>query len=451
MNTNESNNSLKNFGTFPGKIQNRHLDRSILLRETGSESTIKRILFLIGAIVVAFIVWANFLEIAEVASTTGKITHQGDAVMVQHLMGGRVKKVLVRNGTFVKEGQALILLDPIISKLERESIRGRKYLLSAVKIRLEALLSENEPDFSLIIDPNVAGAQRRLYRNELTTYALEGNVLINQIEQVESEIRLQKKQQVKLKKSVDLIKEELDIRKKLGSKGLNSRVAILQLEKEYNNAFYSLKQVPAAINKLSSRKQEIQNALAGMTAKHMENYARELSEVNNEITTLEKSINIFDSNIDALEVKAPVEGYVHDLRLQGPGRVAQPGDLLLTIIPTRKPLVAKVKIDSKDIGHIKTGQTATMRVATYDSRRYGVLKGKLIRISPSALIPGDQSAPYYEGIIQLEKPYLGETEGRMNVFSGMTLTADIRTGSKLFIDYLLKPIHIATQTSFHER
>ncbi len=436
---------------FPGKIQNRYLDRSILLRETGTDASVKKVVFFSGAILIFFLVWANFLHINETASTTGELLHQGEAVKVQHLFGGRVKEVMVKDGSFVQEGEVLLRLDPAISILELEAIRGKARLLAATKIRLEALLSGIAPDFTSIKDPGLAQAERNLYEHTVKTDALEEEMILNQVEQIAIQIQLQKNTQEKLRKTTALIKEELDIRMKLESKGLNSRVTLLQLEKEYNEALFSLKQSPETLKNYQEKQKELKNTLANKRVRSQQEYAEKLIEASTELMTLEKNMRMFDSAIDALEIKAPVSGYVHDLKIHSIGEVAKSGDILLTLIPTDKPLIAQIKISSKDIGHVKVGQQALIRLTTYDSRRYGVLKGKVTSISPSAFIPEDRTAPYYEGIIHLEENVDVEKRPQMTLFSGMTLTADVKTGSKTLVEYLLKPIYIATQTSFHER
>jgi len=210
------NKSHSSEARFPGKIQNRHLDRSILLRETGSAMGTKQVIFSVLTLLIIFLIWANFLQINETATTEGELFHAGEAVKVQHLVGGRVLEVMVQNGTLVQQGEPLIRLDPVISVFEQESIRDRLLQLRASSIRLNALLAGNDPDLSAIKDQELLLAERTLY---------EQTVKINQIEQ-------QKNSRVKLEKSVELVKEELDIRTKLKSKGLNSRVTLLQLEKE---------------------------------------------------------------------------------------------------------------------------------------------------------------------------------------------------------------------------
>lgn len=436
---------------FPGKIQNRHLDRSILLRETGSGVHTKRVILFVLGILVTFLVWANFLHINETATTEGELFHAGEAVKVQHLVGGRVLEVMVQNGSLVQKGETLIRLDPVISLYELESIRDRVQQLSAAEIRLKALLDGIDPNLSMLQDKELLRAERTLFEQTVKKNRLEQEMLKNQIEQLATEIEQQKNSKVKLAKTVELVKEELDIRTKLKSKGLNSRVTLLQLEKEYNEALYSLKQVPNTLKNLREKQKELQNIIANKTTQAKQQYAKELTETRTELMTLENKVKSFDSTIDALEIKAPASGYVHDLQLHFPGEVAGAGDILLTLIPTDQPLVAKVKISSKDIGHVKVAQQARIRLTTYDSRRYGVLAGKVVSISPSALIPSDQSAPYYEGIVELDPQYQEANRSEITLFSGMTLSADIKTGTKSLIEYLLKPIYTSTQTSFHER
>lgn len=436
---------------FPGKIQNRHLDRSILLRETGSGVHTKRVILFVLGILVTFLVWANFLHINETATTEGELFHAGEAVKVQHLVGGRVLEVMVQNGSLVQKGETLIRLDPVISLYELESIRDRVQQLSAAEIRLKALLDGVDPNLSMLQDKELLRAERTLFEQTVKKNRLEQEMLKNQIEQLATEIEQQKNSKVKLAKTVELVKEELDIRTKLKSKGLNSRVTLLQLEKEYNEALYSLKQVPNTLQNLREKQKELQNIIANKTTQAKQQYAKELTETRTELMTLENKVKSFDSTIDALEIKAPASGYVHDLQLHFPGEVAGAGDILLTLIPTDQPLVAKVKISSKDIGHVKVAQQARIRLTTYDSRRYGVLAGKVVSISPSALIPSDQSAPYYEGIVELDPQYQEANRSEITLFSGMTLSADIKTGTKSLIEYLLKPIYTSTQTSFHER
>lgn len=435
----------------PGKVQNRFLDSSILLRETGSSVMMRSIIILTGILVTGFIIWANFLTIDEMAIASGEIIHQGDAVKVQHLVGGRVTKVFVSNGSFVTSGQTLLRLDPVISQLELESIQGRRDLLRGSKLRLDALIAGKQPDFEQIDNRVIRKTQRQLYESIVKSISLEKKVLGSQLEQVAAEIKLLENSRGRLKKTLALVKEELDIRRRLRTKGLNTKVTILQLEKEYNDALHNYKQIPENLTKQSERRKELSSSLKNIDAKAMERFSRELSEVNSELVAIEKRISVYNSNIKALEIKAPVDGYVHDIRLQSPGEIAKPGDLVLLLIPTEKPLVAKVRISARDIGHIKKGQQATLRLTTYDSRRYGVLKGQIAELSPSVFIPQDSGEPYYEGIINLEKNYIGKHGSRLRLFSGMSLTADIKTGAKTLIEYLLKPIYVSTEASFHER
>jgi HlyD family type I secretion membrane fusion protein len=443
----KNGNSAQN---HPGKPQNRYIDRSILLKEAGSSVVLKKIAMAIALILLVFVVWANYLELDEVAFTTGEMVHEGDEVKLRHMVGGTVTQILVQNSAIVKKGQQLIRLDPDISQLELESIEVEKIVSEAERIRLEALISGETPNFSSVKDPLVRETQAKVYGHIRKALEAEELVIRSQMKQLDNEIVLLRQSQSSLKRTVDLVQEELTIRRKLEKKGLNTRITLLQLEKEHNDAMTRLQQVPTSIAKLVERKAELTTTLANLEAKALNKWMNELAEVNTRLLALEKKISISSSGIEDLDVKAPVDGIVQNINIHSAGEIVQPGEVLLSLIPIERPLVAKVKISSKDIGHVQIGQEAVLRITTYDPRRYGVVKGELTNISPSAFVPENRE-PYYEGIIKLDNNSIEAGGKTFQIFSGMTLTADIKTGTKTLLGYLLKPIHMAKTMAFKER
>ncbi|MBG0790476.1 MAG: HlyD family type I secretion periplasmic adaptor subunit [Desulfovibrionaceae bacterium] len=444
------NNNENTAQQYPGKAQNRHIDRSILLKEAGSSIMLKRIAAAMALILVVFVAWAAYLELDEVAFTTGEMVHEGDEIKLRHMVGGTVTQILVHNSAIVEKGQPLIRLDPDVSRLELESIEGEKMVAEAEKIRLEALINEKTPDFSPVKDPMVRETQAKVYGHIKKALEAEQLVIESQMKQLNNELSLLRQSQASLKRTVDLVQEELTIRRKLESRGLNSRITLLQLEKEYNDALSRLQQVPTNMAKLAERRAELATTLANLRVKASNKWSNELAEVNTRLMALEKKISISSSGIEGLDVKAPVEGIIQDVNVHSAGEIVQPGEVLLSLIPIERPLVAKVRIASKDIGHVQVGQDAVLRITTYDPRRYGVARGKLTSISPSAFVPENRE-PYYEGVIKLDHNYIDSGDKKFQIFSGMTLTADIKTGTKTLLAYLLKPIHLAKTLAFKER
>ena len=122
----------------------------------------------------------------------------------------------------------------------------------------------------------------------------------------------------------------------------------------------------------------------------------------------------------------------------------------MEIVPEDSRLVAVIQISSRDIGHVKVGQPVTLKFATYNYGRYGGLEGSLTEISPTTFL--DRAGnPYYRASVTVDKNYVGSDPKRYPIMSGMTLTADIKTGSKTVLEYLLKPIYASAASALRER
>lgn len=132
------------------------------------------------------------------------------------------------------------------------------------------------------------------------------------------------------------------------------------------------------------------------------------------------------------------------------GGVIAPGQRLMEIVPLDNELIAEVKVMPLDIGHIGTGDPVNVKITSYDSSRYGSIDGTVTGLSATTFSEA-QGAPYYKGQIKLSKNYVGDVEGKNKILPGMIVNADIITGEKSILAYLLKPIHLSMQSAFAER
>jgi RND family efflux transporter MFP subunit len=149
-------------------------------------------------------------------------------------------------------------------------------------------------------------------------------------------------------------------------------------------------------------------------------------------------------------IKAPAAGFVHGLRTHTVGGVIAPGQLIMEIVPKEQQLVAQVRIHPRDIGHIKSGQQATLKFDTYDYSRYGGMEAELSEISPNTF-SDEKNGLYFQGTIILSKTHISSQTGFLPITTGMTLTADIRTGEKTVMEYLLRPVFTSVQAALRER
>ena len=178
---------------------------------------------------------------------------------------------------------------------------------------------------------------------------------------------------------------------------------------------------------------------------------KEVGTIRAELAEVEESLQRLKAKVDRLEVRSPSAGLVQDLRPQTIGQVMQPGALLMQIVPINTPLEAEVRISPRDIGHVRVGQDVNLRVSSYDYTRFGHASGTLKRVSATSLVDPQSNQLYYRGWVTVTKPYVGNTPGQNILQAGMSLEADIITGEKTLLTYMVKPVTDALSRSFHER
>jgi len=151
-----------------------------------------------------------------------------------------------------------------------------------------------------------------------------------------------------------------------------------------------------------------------------------------------------------LEIKSPSYGFVKVLNIKTIGGVVESGQVLAEIVPLEGNLIIETQIQPKDIGHVKTGQHVNVKISSYDFSRYGAIDGVLEYISATTFV-NDDGTRYYMGRVSISQNHVGSDDRKNLIVPGMTVQADIVTGSKSILAYLLKPIHTSVTTAFTER
>ena len=435
------------------RSHSRFLARSILLEESGSPVMVRFAVAFAALILVLFIVWSSFMRLDEIAATQGEIVPRGELVKIQHLLGGRVTLLPVVEGEFVKKGQPLLELDPQSSRLKLDELVLSQASLSASQVRLQALVDKKEPDFSVLgdVDKTIIEDQKLLYRENVLTVTSGRDVIRSQFDQAVAQLSELDREQTGLVQQSDIAEREMKLRKNLVDQGLNSQINYLGLERNLADMRGRLSQMAPQREQYAARVSELKSRLLEYDARVREQFFRELAATNADLLRLQKTISEYSTSLDYLSLRSPVDGYIHNIHLNGPGEIAEPGATLMEIVPVDRELMATVRISSRDIGHVRQGQPVMVRLTTYNSRRYGGVEGVLADVSPSAFLSEDRSGSYYKGQVKLSRSFVGRDPDRKPILPGMTLTADIKTGSKTLMEYLLKPIYSSSQHAFRER
>ncbi len=439
-------------GVKRGDRQTRYLAQSVILEEAGSSGLIRVAIITVCAIILFFVIWASITNVDEIAVTSGEIVPTGRVQTIQHLEGGIISKILVKDGTIVNENQILMTLSPAAAYAELTQQRVRLMTLDLQAERLRAMGEGREPDFSFS-DPQyqtLIDDQMRIHRSSLAAAINRRSVLSDQISQRESELSIFREEEETLLRNLQILEEEFAMREELYAKGLSSKIVYLDVQKKLNDAIGDLAKLTSERKKTAESLREAHNRLLEIDTDLREIALGEMGDLMAETASLRESISRTEDRVDRLDIRSPVYGIVKGLEANTIGGIVPPGGVLMNIVPLNEELIIETRIIPRDVGHVKSGQPVTIKVTTYDFARYGGIDGTLDEVSATTFLD-EEGNPYYRGLIKLDKTYVGIDETQNLVLPGMTVQADIKTGKKTLLEYLLKPVVSSVNESFRER
>ena len=439
----------------PEKLSRREaamLSRAVILEETDPPSSLRSTIIGISIFVFAFIVWASIAQFDEKAIAPGEILPKSLIQPIQHLEGGIIASVKVEEGQRVKLGEALMQLDDTQVRTERDSVATRFNSLSMQVERLRAFSSGRQPDFSKFKPEfdEIKADQTAAFDTANKNRRGRLNVLDAQIRGRLKEVEGHQEKELALVKLVASLSEEQQIRIGLYEKGLNSKLLVLKTGRDLTNLESDLAEAKtnhgralAALAEARGRRLELEEELRKMALDELTSVAAEAKVQGDRLYKL-------NDQLARTTIRSPVQGSVKGLTMNRAGRVIRPGEIIFEVVPDDEMLIAEVRVSPTDIGHLSIGLDAIVKVDTYKYGRVGGISGKVSRISATTFID-EEGNGYFKTWISLDKNYVGGVAGLNRVAPGMTLVADIRTGQKSLMEYLLRPITYSLDDAFSER
>ena len=430
----------------------RHLAQAVQLEESGTAPLIRLTIYLACAACAIFLIWSAITTVDEVAVAEGEILPMKSVQTVQHLEGGIVDQILVKEGELVEIGQPIIKLSPAQALAELDQTRAREMTLLLKSERLRAFVEGRQPDFSFagphylsLVNDNLS-----IFQAQTQARNTARSIILAQIEQKRADLRLMEAQHKSLREQVAALAEEMKIRDELVAKGLVTRITHLDTKRELARAEGELTRILGqtvsareAVSEMESRLIDSQSTLQKQNLDEMGVTIAELAQVQETISRLE-------DRVTRLIIEAPTRGHIKGLTVKNQGAVIQPGGLVSEIVPADQELRVEAKVLPRDVGHLRVGQKVRIKVTTYDFARYGSITGRLERLSASTFL-NEKGEPFFKAQISLETNYVGADPAHLTISSGMTVSAEIITGDKTLFQYMLKPIFTQLQQSFHER
>ncbi|MBC7905819.1 MAG: HlyD family type I secretion periplasmic adaptor subunit [Rhodospirillaceae bacterium] len=429
----------------------RHLAQAVQLEESGTAPLIRFTMVMASVACLAFVGWAAVTHVDEVAVTEGEVVPTGSVQTVQHLEGGLIEEVLVKEGELVDRDQALVKLSPASALADLDQTRAREMTLLLKAERLRAFTDTRQPDFSFgkgyerLVADNLS-----IFHGQVQSRDNGRSVTLSQIDQKRSDLHVLENQQSALRDQIGSLAQVLSMKEELVNKGLISRVNYLDTKREHSRLQGELTRTIGQTTTARDLLRETEQRLVDQQSTLHKQAMDELGVAVSELAQVQETIGRLEDKVKRLMVVSPVAGYVKGLTVRNVGAVIQPGGLLCEVVPVNREMKVEAKVLPRDIGHIKVGQPVKVKVTTFDFARYGAILGELQAISATTFL-NDKGEPYYKAQVKLSQGYVGSDPALRVVTPGMTAQAEIITGDKTLLQYMLKPIFTQMQESFHER
>lgn len=436
----------------PVTYYSRFLSRAILLEESGPPRAIVTTVGIITLFLFGVITWAAVTTLDETSVALGQIRPASSVKPVQHLEGGIVSEVFVNDGDEVKKGQKILTMAPTLALSNLDRIKARHIALNLQIARLKAFAAGEKGDFSAYKKdyPILVQDQKDVLTQQNKSRTAQQRVILSLLDERKNELLLLNRQEKTEQKNLEIIAEEMDMRQELTDKGLGSKIILLEIQRAHNRAEGDLIQTQSKKASIRATIAQVRGNLVALNEKFRNESLIQVDALSSERAQIAAELTQLNDRVRRLAVLAPADGIVKGLKYRTVGAVVPPGDVVAEIVPMSGMLVAEVKISPRDIGHVSIGTKVLLKIDTYNYARYGSITSSLSQVSASSFLDEDGET-YFKGLVELPYNYIGSDPKSNRITSGMTVVADIQTGRKTLLQYLVKPINNALDTSFRER
>ncbi|MDJ0612934.1 MAG: HlyD family type I secretion periplasmic adaptor subunit [Rhizobiaceae bacterium] len=386
---------------------------------------------------------------------------EGNRKTVQHLEGGIVSELLVREGDFVSANQVLIRMDSTENDVNLDVLGSQFTELNVRRARLLAELSE-ETAFSLADLVEVAtvnsdesklaavfGTQKRLFDAQLRTSESEKEILEKRVSSLEQEIEGLEVQRSANGRQLEIAKSELSSFNKLLQKGLTqvSRVNAVKREIERLkglDASFTTSQA-RALNQIG----ELRLSYLGQKKVRKEAITTELASIEAQISNIEPQYVGALQRQKRIEIKAPVSGHVVNMSIYTKGGVIRPGESVLDIVPADQELIVEAKVNTTDIEKLRVGQNTRVRLTAFDQTDVPEANGQIVDLSADSIVDERTGAEYYSARVRLDDAQPNDVRD-LKFVPGMPADVFVNTGTRTAISYLTQPLKDRIARTFIE-
>ena len=395
---------------------------------------------LIGCIALLFLTlfgWLAWARVDEVVHATGTVEPAGRVKVVNHPHGGRVAEIHVREGQGVRAGDLLLSLDGEVARSERSELAGRLEQRKVEVARLEAEAAGR--DMALVdadLRPDLLAAQQALLAARDAAIADRREALARSLEARRGELRTARAEVERLRASLELLKRQRDAVRELADRGLYPELKVVQLERQYSDDQGELAKAKASRETAEAAVAEAASRVAGLETERRSDVLGQLAQAKADRDRLGEQLRAQEAILAGLEVRAPADGVVEEIAVTAAGQAVAPHEALMKLVPRGEGLVVEAKVANQDVGRLRRGMPATVKVRAFDYLRFGTLEGVLDQIAADAT-PDARTGELTYAVRVLTGTGGREGEsGALEVGPGMLVDVDLKVGDRTILSYL---------------
>ena len=390
--------------------------------------TTNLLFYCFSAFISLLIIWSFIFQVDIVSNADGQIIPLGEVKTIQHLEGGIIEQILVKESEIVEKEQPLVILAPTASETEVDELQVRIDSQIIKSIRLEAEIN----DFDTPIFPDALFETRQeIINKSMELFISRRNKFDGEIKEIDTIIE-------QAGTSVDILIRQVEMSVELLEEKVTNEFAHLNILKELNAAKGKLEEV-------IERRDNIKNVF-------VEDARNELQLAQRELSQSDETMKRLQDNLERTIIKAPVDGVVKNLFFVTVGGVVKPGGSILDIVPTKDSLIVEAKLPNTDVGFVQPGQSAVVKLSSADSVNFGQIDAIVTQISPDTEEDeNDKRIVFYKILLETEKSYFESKDKIYHLIPGVKVTASIHIGQRTVANYLLSPFIGSMGESFQER
>lgn len=411
----------------------------------------------LGLFIGGFGYWSIKAPIAGAAIASGVVAANNENIRIQHLEGGIIKEVLVKEGETVAAGAALFRLDPTFAQATENRMTNELIALDARIARLKAESAGTDLEFKPEFEELAKSVGRQDDLNEQlnefnkrrTRYETDKQIVEQQVAALNQQITGFTDQIAAIEKQLLTLVDELAMKKEMLDRQLSNRSDYLRLLRMQHELQGRKGALTSSIGETKTKILEAMQRRLRLSAERAETAATALNEVYRRRADISEQISQAKNVLSRVVIRAPATSVVVDLMKQTPGSVVRPGEDLAILLPKDEDLIIEARITPLDIDVVRVGQAATLRLSALNTRTTPEVPARVVYVSADSLTDAQTAESYYTARLELDST-LPEGLDRSEIYPGMPVETYISTGERTFLEYLVKPITDSFNRAFRE-